>query len=118
MREEKAKPRTFTRQELYDLAWSEPMYTLATNYAISDRGLAKACLAADIPVPERGYWNKLNVGKKVCKRALPPRGLGQSDEVTIGANPWGYHDSHDLLREPIPPPPVFATPMEAVRTQV
>ncbi len=48
----------FTRQELYDLVWSEPMRDLATKYSISDRGLAKACAAADIPVPERGYWNK------------------------------------------------------------
>ena len=47
---------TFTRQELYDLVWSEPMIKLAARYKISGNGLAKACRRADIPVPERGYW--------------------------------------------------------------
>jgi len=40
----------FTRQELYDLVWSEPMKKLAPRYQISDVALAKACRRADIPV--------------------------------------------------------------------
>ena len=46
---------TFTRQELYDFVWSEPMIKLAARYKISGNGLAKACRRADIPVPARGY---------------------------------------------------------------
>jgi hypothetical protein len=75
-------PHTFTRQQLYNLVWSEPMRDVAGKYDISDRGLAKACAAADIPGPERGYWNKLQAGKSVTKRSLPPRGLGMSDNIT------------------------------------
>jgi len=111
-------PHTFIRQELYNLVWS--MLTLSKRYSISDRGLAKACTASNIPVPERGYWNKLKVGKKVFKRPLPPRGLGQTDSVTIGASRYGYYgySEIDYLNEAIPPPPAFETDMETIRAQV
>jgi len=32
---------TLTRQELYDMVWSEPMTSLAKNFGISDVALAK-----------------------------------------------------------------------------
>jgi hypothetical protein len=76
--EEQKTSHTFTRQELYDLVWSEPIHTFATKYSISGRGLAKACASANIPVPERGYLAKLQAGKNVFKRPLPPRKLGRS----------------------------------------
>lgn len=44
---------TFTRQSLYDLAWSEPIQALAKKFSLSDRGLAKICVAANIPAPAR-----------------------------------------------------------------
>lgn len=56
-------PHRFTRAELHRLVWSEPTSSLATRYSISGNGLAKACAKAAIPVPERGYWNKRQVGK-------------------------------------------------------
>jgi hypothetical protein len=110
----------FSRQELYDLVWSEPMRDLASKYNISDRGLAKACAAADIPVPERGYWAKLHAGKSVSKRALPPRGLGKSDDVRIGGSRWGYYGltQVDHLNDPIPPPPIFEVEIDVIRSQV
>jgi superfamily I DNA/RNA helicase len=55
------------------------MRSLAQKYEVSDRGLAKACAKANIPVPPRGYWNKLQAGYKVIKRPLPPRGLAGYD---------------------------------------
>jgi len=113
-------PHTFSRQDLYDLVWSEPMRDLAKRYNISDRGLAKACMAANIPVPERGYWNKVQAGKKVIKRRFPPRGLGQSDSVTIGGNAWEHYRESDeeILNRPIPPIPTFEADIESVQLQV
>jgi len=110
----------FTRQELYDLVWSEPMRDLAAKFSISDRGLAKACAAADIPVPERGYWNKFHAGKKVTQRPLPPRGVGRFNSVVIGGSQWsGRHFSNDeILQIPEPPKPVFETTIDEVRQEV
>ncbi len=39
---------TFSRQELFDLVWSEPTRTIAKGPGISDVGLAKACRRADL----------------------------------------------------------------------
>lgn len=110
----------FTRRELYDLAWSEPMQSLSKKYSISDRGLAKICAAASIPVPGRGYWAKLEAGKKVQKWALPPRGLGQTDRVHVGADRWGHdrESDADIMNGPIPPLPVFEPDMDTVRARV
>lgn len=108
------------RQELYDLAWAEPMQKLARRFGISDVRLAKVCRAAEIPVPERGYWAKLHAGKPVEKQALPPRGLGMSETVTIRENAYetGAQLTARLLTEPIPPAPVFAEPLAEVTARV
>lgn len=109
---------TFTRQSLYELAWSEPIQSLSKKLAISDRGLAKICAAANIPVPARGYWAKKQAGQRVSPVALPPRGLGQSHLVHIGRD-WYRSDSEDaaIMAEPLPPPPVFAPDMDVVAAQ-
>ncbi len=62
----------FSREELYESVWSKPMSKLAKELGVSDVGLAKACRRADIPVPVRGYWAKLQHRKKVRQTPLPP----------------------------------------------
>jgi hypothetical protein len=59
------------RAQLYDLVWSKPMLQLAEELGISDRGLAKKCLRHKVPVPYRGYWAKIEAGKKARKYPLP-----------------------------------------------
>lgn len=110
---------TFTRQALYDRAWAEPMQALSKKLGLSDRGLAKICAAANVPVPARGYWAKLQAGHKVTPVPLPPRSLGQSERVHIGPFTWGHDPEEDawILSEPIPPPPVFEPGMDAVEQQ-
>jgi hypothetical protein len=88
----------FTRQELYDLVWSIPMTKLAERYGISGNGLAKACRKAAIPVPERGYWAKLQAGKKATRKALPAAKRDTPRRVII--SPPGKQE------DPTPPPPV------------
>jgi hypothetical protein len=63
-----------TREQLYELAWSIPMRTLASRFGLSDVGLAKNCRAMSIPVPPRGYWAKLAHGHVVERPLLPPSG--------------------------------------------
>jgi hypothetical protein len=62
-----------TREQLYDIVWSEPIRTVAARYGISDRGLAKVCTRLHVPVPGRGYWQQKAVGKKVRQPPLKPR---------------------------------------------
>jgi hypothetical protein len=60
-----------TREQLYDRAWTTPIYTLARELGLSGRGLGKLCARHDIPVPPRGYWAKRAFGKRVVKPPLP-----------------------------------------------
>jgi len=61
----------FTRAELYDLVWSEPLSRLARKYNISDNGLRKICKKHNIPLPVMGHWQKMQYGYKVTKTKLP-----------------------------------------------
>ena len=47
------------------------MYLLAGQFRLSDRGLAKLCARYGIPVPPRGYWNKLKAGRPPPTFELP-----------------------------------------------
>lgn len=62
---------TLKRSELYTLVWEKPVSKLSAELGISDVGLAKACRRYAIPVPPRGYWAKLQAGKRPPKIALP-----------------------------------------------
>lgn len=81
---------TLSRQELYDLVWSEPMRNLAPRFGISDVALKKTCLRAGLPTPERGYWALKEAGKKTFQPPLPERGPGIDDMVGIanGGKYW------------------------------
>jgi hypothetical protein len=62
---------TLTREELYEQVWSEPMWTLAQRFGLSDVGLAKTCRRLKIPVPPRGYWQQRQAGQPVRPTKLP-----------------------------------------------
>lgn len=67
-----------TRRELYELVWGTPIYKLAPRYGISGVGLAKACKRMLVPVPYRGYWEKLHHGSTA--RKIPLRKLSDEEE--------------------------------------
>lgn len=112
----------FTRQQLYELVWSGPITTLAKSLSLSDVGLAKACRRGDIPLPPRGYWARLNAGKRVIRPALPLRAPGASDRITVGQDrPRVFRlpgdDAGDA--EALPPqPPVYDETLEAVEVRI
>lgn len=57
-----------TREELYDMVWSESLLSLSKKYAISDVGLRKKCKKMEIPLPDMGYWACVQFGKKTPAR--------------------------------------------------
>jgi len=98
--------RYFTREELYDLVWSEPMSQLAKKFDLSDVGLAKICRSAQIPVPERGYWAKRQAGKPTTVQPLPPRGLGMYGHLSLDV-PESLASNASQNFQEISSPPVF-----------
>ncbi|KAA3636067.1 MAG: hypothetical protein DWP92_10095, partial [Armatimonadetes bacterium] len=61
------KKTPMTRQELYDLVWSEPMRKVAPRFYCSDSWLAKICRRCGVPTPPRGYWAKKEAGKRAYR---------------------------------------------------
>ncbi len=78
-------PQKFTRAELYEKAWAEPMATLGPKLGLSDTGLRKICDKYHIPTPPRGYWAKVAVGQRIKRPPLPklPAGMRSSEETVI-----------------------------------
>src|SRR5580765_5656451 len=72
----------FTRQELYELIWSESMVALSKQYNISDTGLRKLCARMEIPIPLQGHWQKVKHGKVPQKKPLSSNYSGDS-KVTL-----------------------------------
>lgn len=109
-----------TRQDLYQLVWSEPMSQLAKRFGVSDVGLSKACRRAVIPVPERGYWAKRQAGKLTVQQPLPPRDPGMSDEVEVGGRTSWAHGAltDELAGEETPSPPAFPEDIADLATRV
>ncbi|MDX1245413.1 hypothetical protein GOL91_03595 [Sinorhizobium medicae] len=110
---------TISRQEVYDLVWSEPVSSLGVKFGISDVAFAKTCRKNDIPLPPRGYWAKLQAGKKASKERLRPRGLGMPEFVQFGGDRWSYYSQPKNLAEvDLPPPPRFGESVDALLSRI
>ena len=83
-----------TREELYELVWSEPRTTLAKKFGVSDVWVAKQCALAHVPMPAAGHWAKLRNGGAVRRPALPMRLPAQLPTVSVGGansgRSWSY----------------------------
>lgn len=80
-----------SRQELYDLVWSEAISKLAPRYDLSDVGLRKVCTKHRIPVPARGHWQKVAAGKAV--RPIPLPAVPNEQEIVFRTAPKGAVES-------------------------
>lgn len=60
-----------TREQLYDMVWSEPMLQVAKRFEVSSSYMARVCTDLRVPRPARGYWAKLEHGKVLPRPPLP-----------------------------------------------
>lgn len=76
-----------TREELYELVWSQPMTKIAQSFDVSGSYLARICTLLNVPRPERGYWAKLAVGKAPNRSPLRPAQPGDPTEWSKDGDP-------------------------------
>lgn len=88
MQKDEGGPVTLTREELYEQVWTTPIARLATEYGMSDRGLAKLCERFRIPRSGRGYWAKRQHGQKVRRTPLPRLKDSRSETVRLYRQPY------------------------------
>jgi len=73
------------RPALFERVWTVPVETLAKQWGLSGRGLAKACRRIRIPVPPRGYWARIAAGQRPDRPRLPSLPPGQAEGILIYA---------------------------------
>lgn len=78
--------RSFTRRQLYELVWSKPIATVAAELGLSDVAIAKICSRHRIPTPPRGYWAKLQAGKKAKQAPFAETDDPEVALITITGN--------------------------------
>lgn len=61
---------TFTREELHDLVWSEPLTKIALKFNLTSPAITSACKDMEVPVPPNGHWQKVKYGKGIPVPAL------------------------------------------------
>jgi hypothetical protein len=104
-----------SRETLYEQVWSRPMMKVAADYGVTGTALKKTCDRHQIPTPERGYWAKLQHGKRVAKEALPKLKEARLAMVRISASPpqpmpSSVLDASAAAREKLAAAPVEITP--------
>jgi len=105
-----------SREQLYELVWTQPLKVLSALRHIR----CNLCAKSDIPTPDRGYWAKKEAGRHVIKATLPLRRPGMSGDILVagGRHYWYRQWSKDELLGPLPEPPVFPEPLEAVQIRI
>ena len=78
-----------TRQELYDLVWSQPLKHLAQDLSISGNALAKICDRMLVPHPSRGYWSAQGGRKRERRPPLPPTPEDCGEDILISSRRAG-----------------------------
>lgn len=68
------------KSELHAAVWSRPISTVAVELGVSDTWLRKLCHAHGVPVPPRGYWQKLKANHHMPN---PPVAAGEDLEVVL-----------------------------------
>jgi hypothetical protein len=71
------------RQDLYERVWKTPLRKLASEFGISDVGLAKACRRHSIPTPPLGHWTRVEHGMTSERPPLPAAPHGDIVSLSI-----------------------------------
>jgi hypothetical protein len=75
-----------TRLQLYQLVWQQPVSQLAKQLGVSPATLTNGCRRVQIPLPERGYWQKRAAGHSLAQPPLA-EGPGMHFEISFRLKP-------------------------------
>lgn len=81
------EPTRVTRKEVYELIWTRPIHQLATEWGLSDVGLAKILKGMSIPRPGRGYWARIAAGQKPRRTPLPRNAEADEHSIVVHRSP-------------------------------
>jgi hypothetical protein len=82
---DKRAEKSFTREQLYDLVWKEPMLRVGERLGVSSSYMARVCTELRVPRPAPGYWAQVEFGKTPDRPPLPDARPGDVTEWSPGA---------------------------------
>lgn len=62
--------RKLSREELFALVWEKPTSEVAKELGLSDVAIGKLCTKLQVPKPPRGYWARIQAGKRLRQPVL------------------------------------------------
>lgn len=102
----------FTREELYELVWSETFTNLTKRFGVSHSKIAKLCEAQRIPTPGRGHWGISADLRNANRVPLGPRPPASACKIRLGEIPSRHFD------ETVPEPPSFDEELSSVKARM
>lgn len=89
MEQDGARVTSLTREQLYELVWTEPMQVLGPRFGMSDVGLKKVCKRLRVPTPGRGFWAQKAAGRAPRRVPLPklPASVSASQQTITFRHP-------------------------------
>ena len=88
------------------------MSTLASEFGITDVGLAKRCRLVDVPIPYRGYWARVTAGQSPPKIPLPKYRTKTPAPGVPTLSPVTWQVPKEILREGDEPAIRFGLPTD------
>lgn len=90
-----------TREQLYELVWSQTRSSVAKKFGIADNEVVKLCKKLQVPIPPAGYWQRVKFGKNIPAR--PPLSNHFSGEsfLAIAVHDKGIASALDILQQEI-----------------
>lgn len=101
---------TLSRQQLYELVWSQPISALSNKYILSEISFRSLCIKMSIPLPREGHWENIKMGKEV---KVPPltsnyhgpntislsiNDMKKKQKVTINNCPSAVNNDSDVIQ--------------------
>lgn len=102
----------FSRQELYELVWSEPRKIIVERLGVSSAAFGKTCERFRIPLPSARYWSLPLAERTASRPPLPHRLPGTFDVVRFG----DWSKRRDCVR--VFRPPHFGEDIAAFRSRI
>jgi len=62
---------SYSREEIYQAVWSEPIRDACKTFGVTEIALAKVCWRMNVPRPKHGYWLRRSIGQELPRKPLP-----------------------------------------------
>ncbi|HTF17323.1 MAG TPA: hypothetical protein VK658_04575 [Chryseolinea sp.] len=94
-------PGNITREQLYELVWTQSRSSVAKKFAIADNEVVKLCKKLNVPIPPAGYWQRVKFKKNVPARPPLSSNFTGDSVLAVPVHNKGNAPPRDILKQAI-----------------